>query len=206
MTKQNEPLVLLGLYRGVIAFDQWTEVQTETEQGFAAKCQDGSEQFYVALSNPTYADCFGIDIPQNASFESIRSATMEACGWDENDQLPWCDLDDRDENLPNTDNRDRLIAWLQSPVGSDGWTDWELSLMEHWAVDEATIYAPGMQIYAALSDFERRELSLSHADLGGPASSVPCVTAQASLDKLNEAMRARSLSFLFVAEYPYFPD
>lgn len=108
--------------------------------------------------------------------------------------------------LSETDTMDRLVAWLKSPLGSDGWTDWEWSLMERWAVDEATIYAPGLQIYAALSDNGRHELSLSYVDLGGPASSVPCVTSQASLDKLNEAMRLKSLPFLFVSENPYLPD
>lgn len=205
LTEQNEPPVLLGLYGGVIACDQWVDVENETERGVAAKCQDGSDRFYVALSNPTYGDCFGVDIPKDASFESLRNATMEAGGWDENDQLPWCDLDDSDEVLPETDSLERLVGWLQSPLGSDGWTDWEWSLMEHFGAD-ASIYAAGMQIYAALSDIERRELSLSNADLGGPASSVPCVTTQASLDKLNEVMRARSLPFLFVAEYSYLPD
>ena len=36
--------------------------------------------------------------------------------------------------------------------------------MKRWAVDEATIYAPGMQVYSALSDTEREELSLSYGD------------------------------------------
>lgn len=206
MSEQPESPVLLGLYRGVIAFDQWVDVENETERGVAAKCLDGSERFYVALSNPSYGDCFGIDPSQHASFEELRRATMEAGGWGDEDQFPWCDLDDDDEVLPETDTLERLVAWLKSPLGSDGWTDWEWSLMERWAVDEATIYAPGLQIYSALPDSERRELSLSYADLGGPASSVPCVTAQASLDKFNEAMRLRSLPFLFVSEHAYLPE
>lgn len=206
MSKQPESPVLLGLYRGVIAFDQWVDVENETELGVAAKCEDGSDRFYVALSNPSYGDCFTIDPSQHASFEEIRRATMEAGGWGDEDQLPWCDLDDDDEVLSETDTLERLVAWLNSPLGSDGWTEWEWNLMERWAVDKATIYAPGLQIYSCLSVTERSELSLSYGDLGGPASSVPCVTTQASLDKLNDAMRASSLPFLFVSEHPYLPD
>jgi hypothetical protein len=207
MGERPKSPVLLALYRGIIAFDQWVEVENETERGVAAKCQDGSDWFYVALSNPTYGDCFGVDVSQHASFESLRTATMEAVGWGEDDQLPWCDLDDDDKVLTETDTLERLVAWLQSVLGSDGWTDWEISLMERWAVDEATIYAPGMQIYSALSDTERKELSFSYGDArGGPGSRIPCVTSKASLGKLNEAMCARSLPFLFVSESSYMPE
>lgn len=204
----NKPAspVLLALYQGVIAFDQWVEVENETERGVAAKCQDGSDQFYVAFSDPTYGDCLGVDVSHHPTFESLRAAAMDAGGWGEDDQLPWCDLDDDDEVLPETDTLERLVAWLQSPLGGDGWTDWEISLMEHWAVDEATIYAPGMQIYSALSDAERGELSLSYADLGGSASSVPCVTARASLSMLNNVMLEKQLPFIFVAEYSHYPE
>jgi hypothetical protein len=198
--------VLLGIYRGVIAFDKWVEVENETERGVAAKCQDGTDRFYVALSNPTYGDCLGVDVSTDATFENLRAAAMDAGGWYENDQLPWCDLDDDDEVVPTTDTLERLVAWLQSPLGSDGWTDWEWSLIERWAIDEATIYAPGMQIYSALSEAERGELSLSYADLGGPASSVPCVVTKASLEKLNAVMVARSLPFIFVSEHQNLPD
>lgn len=206
VSQKPESPVLLGLYQGVIAFDQWIDVENETERGVAAKCLDGSDRFYVALSSPSYGDCFGIDLSQHASFEELKRATMEAVGWGDEDQFPWCDLDDDDEVLPETDTLERLVAWLKSPLGSDGWTDWEWSLMERWVVDEATIYAPGLQIYAALSEDERRDLSLSYADLGGPASSVPCVTSMATLDKLNEAMLLKSLPFLFVSESPCLPE
>lgn len=207
MDKKPTSPVLLALYQGVIAFDQWVEVESETERGVAAKCQDGSDQFYVALSDPTYGDCLGVNVSNHPTFEDLRTAAMDSGGWSVDDQLPWCDLDDDDEVLPETDTLERLVAWLQSPLGSDGWTDWEINLMEHWAVDEATIYAPGMQIYSALSDAERNELSLSYGDArGGPGSSVPCVTSRASLDKLNEAMRLRSLPFLFVSEQPHLPE
>jgi hypothetical protein len=207
MNEKPASLVLLALYRGIIAFDQWVEVENETERGVAAKCQDGSDEFYVALSNPSYGDCLGVDMPQDVTFESLRKATMDAGGWDELDLLPWCDFDENDEILPETDTLKRLVGWLRSPLGSDGWTDWEISLMEHWAVDEATIYAPGMQIYEALSDAERQELKLSYGDArGGPGSSVPCVTTTASLDLLNETMRTRGLPYIFVSEKPFFPD
>lgn len=202
---QDSP-VLLALYKNIIAFAEWTYVENETEQGVAAKCQDGSDRFYIAFKSPTYGDCLGVDLSPNESFGSLKKATMEAVGWGDDDQFPWCELDENDQVLKESDTLERLISWLQSPVGGDGWTDWELSLIEHWAVDEATIYAPGLQIYAALSESERRELSLSYSDLGGPASTVPCVNSMASLVVLNEKMTARSLPFLFVAEFPYFPE
>jgi hypothetical protein len=207
MNGRRRSPVLLALYQGIIAFDQWVEVENETERGVAAKCQDGSDAFFVALSNPSYGDCFGVDMSRDVTFESLRKATMDAGGWDDRDQLPWCNFDENGAILPETDTFESLVGWLQSPLGTDGWTDWEISLMEHWAVDEATIYAPGMQIYTALSDAERQELKLSYGDArGGPGSSVPCVTARATLDKLNQAMLANGLPFLFVSEHPFMPQ
>jgi hypothetical protein len=49
MTKGAEAPVLLALYRGVIAFAEWAYVENETDHGVAAKCQDGSDRFFVAL-------------------------------------------------------------------------------------------------------------------------------------------------------------
>lgn len=54
MTDQYEPPVLLGLYQGVIAFDQWTEVQSQTEQGLGAGCMYKQSRWTLPASRGGY--------------------------------------------------------------------------------------------------------------------------------------------------------
>lgn len=44
MGEQPKSPVLLALYRGIIAFDQWVEVENETERGVAAKCTEDASR------------------------------------------------------------------------------------------------------------------------------------------------------------------
>jgi hypothetical protein len=45
---------------------------------------------------------------------------------------------------------------------------------------------------------DRDDLGLYEADLGGPASSVPCVAMTASIEKFNQLMEARRLPYVMI--------
>ena len=65
------------------------------------------------------------------------------------------------------------------------------------------LYAPGFSLMAHLSDKEKKALRMGEADLGGPASSVPCVATGASIEQLNQIISKKGLPYLFVdAEGP----
>jgi hypothetical protein len=50
----------------------------------------------------------------------------------------------------------------------------------------------------ALTSDEQKALGMRHADLGGPASSVPCVSTTAGIDDLNKMLAAKKLPFVFL--------
>jgi hypothetical protein len=52
----------------------------------------------------------------------------------------------------------------------------------------------------ALSIDEQETLGLRDQDMGGPASSVPCVTTTADLEELNDIIGRKKLPFVFVDE------
>ena len=201
MPKTPSP-ALLALYEGVIAFDTWVEVDSGDERGVAAQCLDGTDCFFVAKTHPTYADCFGIADYAQASFRSLKQATLEACGWLESDWLPWCDYDYEGNLVAETDNSDRLKNWLNSPLGT---SDWDFDLMGRW-FDTTSIYAPGKAIEAALTVEERSDLGLAGVWMGSPGSSYLVYKAEADLKKLNTVMRAKALPYFFINEYKYLPD
>ena len=62
----------------------------------------------------------------------------------------------------------------------------------------STQYTPGFMIWDALPSHEREALQMRESDLGGPASSVPCVSTQASIQEMNMALMRHNLPFVFV--------
>jgi hypothetical protein len=52
---------------------------------------------------------------------------------------------------------------------------------------------PGFEIINSLDATDSRSLGLHEVDLGGPASSVPCVAMTASIDEFNQMMQVRAL-------------
>ena len=194
--------VLLALYKGVIAFDTWVEVDSGDERGVAAQCLDGTDRFFVKKANPTYADCLGITDYAQASLDHLKQITLEACGWSEDDEFPWCDYDDQGNLVAETDNSDRLQNWLSSPLGS---SDWDIDLMCRW-FDPTSIYTPGKEIDAALTAEERSDLGVASMWMGNPAYSYLVYKAEADLKKLNAAMYAKGLPYFFINEYDYLPD
>lgn len=201
MSEAESP-VLLSLYKGVIAFDTWVEVDSRYECGVAAKCLDGSDRFFVVAANPTYADCYGIADYEQTPFIALKQATLDACGLYADDQFPWVEYDDEGNVVPDTDTLERLRSWLGSTLGS---TDWDFDLLGRW-LDPTSIYAPGDQIDAALTAEEKSEFGLTRVWLGGPASSFQVVRVTAGIERLNEAMTAKQLPYKFVNEYNYLPD
>lgn len=201
MSEAESP-ILLSLYKGVIAFDTWVEVDSGDECGVAAKCLDGSDHFFVVAANPTYADCYGIADYEQIPFIALKQAALDACGLDEGDQFPWCEYDDEGNVVPDTDTPERLRNWLGSTPGS---TDEDFDLMGRW-LDPTSIYAPGDQIEAALTAEEKSELGVTREWLGSPAYSFLVVRVAAGIERLNEAMTAKQLPYKFVNEYDYLPD
>lgn len=194
--------VLLGLYQGVVAAHDWTDVQSEEEVGIAALCDDGSLALYVDKARPTYADVLGIAIEDAASYEARRAAVIDAIGWDMAEEPPWLDTDEQGEVMPAADTAESLTRWLNSELGSD---DYSMNLLERWASHSSTIYAPGFSLAHSLTPEEAKGLGIRCADLGGPASSVPCVATTATMEKLNEVISAKGLPFLVVEELDYLP-
>ncbi len=62
----------------------------------------------------------------------------------------------------------------------------------------STQYTPGFVIWGALTPDEREALQMRVSDLGGSASSVPCVSTQASIQEMNMALMRHGLPFVFV--------
>lgn len=201
MSEASSP-ILLSLYNGVIAFDTWLEIDDGVECGVAARCQDGSDCFFVVLANPTYADCYGIANYQNIPFAALKQVTLEACGLHDDAQYPWCDYDDEGNVVIDTDTPDRLRSWLGSHVGN---TDWDFDLLGQW-LDPTSIYEPGKKIESALNEQEKKELGITWEWLGSPASSFLVVRTAADIEMLNKTMREKQLPYKFINVYHYLPD
>jgi hypothetical protein len=73
-------------------------------------------------------------------------------------------------------------------------------LLETWGAREAGEYAPGFELMHCLPLEDVKRLGLRERDLGGPASSVPCVSTRASASELNAVISAHALPFLVVDE------
>jgi hypothetical protein len=191
------------LFAGVIAAQEWTDVQSADELGIAARCDDGTNAFYVDKARPTFRDVFAITVADTAPYDEKRKAVLEATGWDFPEEFLWLSTDDEGEVIPGTDTDETLTGWLNSEVTYGD--DYSCGLLERWSSHTSTIYAPGFALMNSLTGAEIRELGLRHADLGGPASSVPCVASTATIEKLNQVLSARGLPFVFVAEVDYLP-
>jgi hypothetical protein len=158
--------------------------------GIHAECDDGTFTLFAVKSNPTNAEFHEIEVPADASYEEKKKAVEDATGWESDDEFPWLDTDENGDAVPGMDTLERINNWLNAEI--------ELEMLEYWGQREAGEYAPGFALMDALSDDEQLALGLREQDLGGPASSVPCVTTTATLEKLNEIIAANALPFIFV--------
>jgi hypothetical protein len=113
-----------------------------------------------------------------------------ATGLDDRDELPWLEYDNAGNSIHGQIEPDLLEAWLFKTVSDDR--------LENWGSHTASQYAPGFEIINSLDATDSRSLGLHEVDLGGPASSVPCVAITASIDEFNQMIRARGLPYVMV--------
>jgi hypothetical protein len=195
---------MLGLFGGVIAAHEWVYVESDDELGIAARCDDGTQEFYVDKARPTFRDVFAITVADTAPYEEKRKAVLEATGWEFPEEFRWLNTDEEGAVIPGTDTDETLTRWLNSEVGYSD--DYSCGLQERWSSYTSTIYGPGFALMNALTDADAKELGLRYADLGGPASSVPCVASTATIEKLNQVLSAKGLPFVFVEEVNHPPS
>jgi hypothetical protein len=162
----------------------------KSEPGIVVKCDDGSDRLFVDKSCAgTNRDLYDIEVSDNATYAQTKKAVEAATGWTEDEQFPWLEIDQTGAVIPGTATFERISRWLDAePNPVD---------LEYWG-RTATQYAPGFDLMSSLTDDEQRALQMSEADLGSPASSVPCVMTGASISELNWMLSHKGLPYVFV--------
>jgi hypothetical protein len=191
MTEDAKSKVLLTLEHGVIVAKRYQYV-SDGLMGAAVLCEDGTSKLYVVDQNPTFRQYYGIDVAPGSTYEETRKAVLDATGWSSEEEFQWAETDEKGDLIPGTDTEGRLQAWLNSHL------DDNYDLLETWGAREASEYAPGFELMHCLPIEDVKRLSLREGDLGGPASSVPCVSTRASASELNAVISAHALPFLVV--------
>ena len=195
--KPPQPRVLLTLDRyGVISANHYSFID---DRGVSVECEDGSSEFYTVEGNPTIADYYEICIADDATYEEKKQALLAATRWEFEDEFGWLELDEFGEVIPGTDTDESITKFLRRPLLDFGREPY-IDMYYGFGSRTSTQYTPGFLIWDALNDEERKELQLRNSDLGGPASSVPCISTKASIDELNEALEHYALPFVFVDE------
>ena len=177
----HEPKVLLTLEEGEIIVCKRFGYPDGKLIGVVAACDDGSKRLFAVDAEPTNAQFHDIKVAADASYDEKLKAIESALE----------DIEDRGEDVPDTSTSERIDAWLNAPKEMDEYQ------MEEW-VERVSQYAPGFAIMDALTSEEEKALGIHYADLGGPASSVPCVTTTADIDELNKVLAAKGLPFTFI--------
>lgn len=158
--------------------------------GVKARCDDGSVVLYSCNANPTYREYYGVDVPDAADYETKKSAVLRATGWSSDEEFEWLETDSNGDVIPGTDTDATITAWLNRDIREE--------LLESWCSGSASQYTPGFEIMARLTPREIDQLKVREANLGGPASSVPCVSSLATLKALNDVLKRKNLPFIFV--------
>ena len=191
MTHKSAPKVLLTRDGDVIVAKTFSYLGDDVI-GVSVRCDDGSNAFFYEKAYPTHREFYGIDVTDAASYAEKKKAILRATGWTEDDEFQWMQTNDKGDAIPATDTDETITRWFNAPV------DWTLYDIEDWGGRTASEYAPGFSLLASLTPREIKTLKMREGDLGGPASSVPCVTSSASLADLNAAIEKKGLPFLFV--------
>jgi len=189
MTENAESKVLLTLEDGVIVAKRYRYVSGGL-MGADVLCEDGTWKLYAVDDNPTNSEYYGIDLPPGSTYEETRKAVLDATGWSFDEEFRWAKTDEKGDLIPGTDTEERLLTWLNSPV--------DRCDLETWGDRECGEYAPGFELMASLPVEDVKRLGFRERDLGGPASSVPCVSTRASVAELNAVITAHGLPFLVV--------
>jgi len=196
--------VLLTLENHVIAAKYFAYVFDETGDcsGVCVEAENEKSEFYVIGGNPTFADYFGIDLAEDATYDEKRQAILLATGlpfelWASDDEFGWLERDDQGGIVPSAEADEAITRWLRRPLKDSG-REQDMDLYISYASRVSTQYTPGFMIWDALTSHECSTLQMTMSDLGGPASSVPCVSTQASIQELNTALMRHGLPFVFV--------
>lgn len=199
--QDRKPKTLLKLEDGVIIAKDFTyldDAETGLPAGICAKNDDGSESFFTRNRRLTWREVFNISVPDDATYLEKRRAILSATGWDE-EECMWLETDDRGNVNPDTDTYETISNWLNSEV--DPCKNEFEEAIYHQAFDtKFTEHAPGFQILAELTDDEINQLQFYQSDLGGPASSVPCVKSGATLEELNAMLERKGMPFVFIED------
>jgi hypothetical protein len=177
----DEPKVLLTLEEGDIIVCKRFGYPGGNLIGVVADCDDGSKRLFAVDAEPTNAQFYDIKVASDASYEEKLKAIESALE----------EIDDRGEDVPDTSTLEQINAWLNAEAAMDEYQ------LEEWG-GKVSPYAPGFAIEEALTVEEAKALGLRQQDMGGPASSVPCVSTTASLDELNKILAAKKLPFVFI--------
>jgi hypothetical protein len=186
--------VLLALDRGVIVAADFDYVDDNGLNGVIVRCDDGGSESYL-VDSPTMAEYYGLEWPEGASYEEKKQAVMAAAGWDYDEECEWLQVEENGDALPEYETDEVIDAWLDSLI-----SDVDIDRYLHFGERISTEYTPGFIIWDALTEEHRARLGLRESDLGGPASSVPCISTDASIDELNEALEQHGLPFTFFDE------
>jgi hypothetical protein len=190
MNKKKSPRVLLTLDDRVISAKWFSYVWSSHSEGTRALCEDGSSEFYLDIAHPTHKQFYGVEVSNDAPYADKKQAIREATGWDFDEEFQWLKTDAEGNAIPETDTLQTITDWLNAEI--------DLDKLEYWGQRTMSQYAPGFSFMSALSSSEIEALRLREADLGGPASSVPCVSTSATVEELNRVIAQRGLPFLFV--------
>jgi hypothetical protein len=193
----STPRVLITLCRGIIAVRYFSWLSSSDKDaaldpvGISAQREDeGRELFVCDNLNPTFRDLYGINVPDTASYEQKKAATLRATGWEFEEEFRWLTVDQNGDVVPGTDTDETITRWLNCKVD-------DIDELCSWCTKNVPDeYYPGRIIYNALTPDERLTLGLVWADLGGPASTVPCVKVTASIEELNSVLAAKGLPFV----------
>jgi hypothetical protein len=180
VNNNDGPKLMLTLDGNAISAKEFWWVSGEL-CGCAALLTDGSERLFTEVAFPTEAQFYFLDESIHAlPFEEKRKMVLEVTGLDDRDELPWLKYDDAGNTIDEQIEPDLLEAWLFKTVSDDR--------LENWGSHTASQYAAGFEIINSLDATDSRSLGLHEVDLGGPASSVPCVAITASIDEFNQMM------------------
>ena len=152
----------------------------------------------IGYDYPTRREQYDFD---NKDFEKLNYEQKrlhylkEIQGTDElnEDECPWIIYDrETQQYTKESDCEEAMNKWLDEKYGSN---EYELeSLLD--TRNDVSEYAPGFEIYEALSNEERQSLGLRIAYTGHPASSWQVVFIDCNADQLNQVLREKKLPFI----------
>ncbi len=189
------PKILLSIgSQGVISSFNHEFIYNDDDDviGVEVECDDGTfHKFTNDFGQQTFAEFYGINVDFDLSYDEMKSLIQKQLGWD-NDEIRWLLLDRKGATDPKCETTEAVRAWLNRAIE---YGDPEFEQMLDEIPDE---YTPGLSLFNELAPADRTALGMKWAEVGGPASSVPCIVTSATKEQLNEVLLARGLAYKFV--------